>query len=108
ALVTWDFGGNDFLEVAYTVEACEAAGIKTVLMTVEQERPGNPGSFLYMPVAADAIVSTGGLTVREAPTPARVIGFEDGLVPSHAVSAGELIRPIFGRYDFYGLRHRGR
>ena len=108
ALVTWDYGGNDFLEVAYTVEACEAAGIETVLMTVEQERPGNPGSFLYMPAAADTIVSTGGLTVLEAPTPARVIGFEDGLVPSHAVTAGELIRPVFGEYDFYGLRNRGR
>ena len=108
AVVTWDYGGNDFLEVAYTIEACEAAGIKTVFMTVEQERPGNPGSFLFMPSSADAIVSTGGLTVLETPPPARVIGFDDGLVPAQAVTAGDLIRPIFGEYDFYGLRQRGR
>lgn len=108
ALVTWDYGGNDFLEVAYTVEACEEAGIKTVFMTVEQERPGNPGSFLFMPPAADAIVSTGGMTVRETAPPGRVIGFEDDLVPVHAVTAGDLIRPVFGEYDFYGLRNRGR
>ena len=108
ALVTWDYGGNDFLEVAYTVEACEALGIETVFMTVEQERPGNPGSFLFMPPSADAIVSTGGLTVTEAPVPERVVGFEDGLVPGYAVTAGERIRPIFGEYDFYGLRNRGR
>jgi glycine reductase len=108
ALVTWDYGGNDFLEVAYTIEACEAAGIKTVFMTVEQERPGNPGSFLFMPSSADAIVSTGGVTVLETPPPARIIGFEDDLVPSDAVTVGDVIRPIFGEYDFYGLRHRGR
>jgi glycine reductase len=108
ALVTWDYGGNDFLEVAYTIEACEALGIKTVLMTVDQERPGDPGSFLFMPSAAEAIVTTGGLTVTDAPEPERVIGFEDGLVATHMVAAGERIRPIFGQYDFYGLRNRGR
>jgi hypothetical protein len=108
ALVTWDYGGNDFLEVAYTVEACQAAGIETVLMTVEQERPGNPGSFLFTPPSADAIVSTGGITVLETAPPSRVIGFEDDLVPVHAVTAGEVIRPIFGEYDFYGLRNQGR
>ena len=108
ALVTWDFGGNDFLEVAYTVEACEALGIRTVFMTVEQERPGNPGSFLFMPPSADAIVSTGELTVTEAPAPQRVIGCEDSHMPGHAVTAGGRIRPIFGEYDFYGLRYRGR
>jgi hypothetical protein len=108
ALVTWDYGGNDFLEVAHTIEACEAAGIRTVFMTVEQERPGEPGSFLFMPRSADAIVSTGGMTVREAPVPARIIGFEDGRVPAAAVAAGDLTRPVFGEYDFVGLRARSR
>ncbi len=108
AIVTWDYGGNDFLEVAYTIEACEAAGIKTVWVTVEQEKAGNPGSLLFTPAAADAAVSTGGLLLREAITPSRVIGFDDGRLPAGVVAEGDLVRSVFGEFDFYGLRNRSR
>lgn len=108
AIVTWDYGGNDFLEVAYTIEACEAAGIKTVWVTVEQEKAGNPGSLLFMPPTADAVVSTGGLLLRDVPPPGRVVGFDDGALPPGVVAEGDQIRSVFGEFDFYGLRNRSR
>ena len=43
AVVTWDAGGNDFMEVARVVQACERAGIDTVLLTGEED-PEQRGS----------------------------------------------------------------
>ncbi len=58
AVVSWDAGGNDFMEVIRTVQACEKIGINTVFLTTE-EHP-DTGSPLLEPLPeAQAVVSTG-------------------------------------------------
>lgn len=58
-VVTWDSGGNDFMEVIRTVQACEKRGVRTVLLTYE-ESPDTGGPPLLEPLSeADAIVTTG-------------------------------------------------
>lgn len=58
AVITWDAGGNDFMEVIRTVQACEREGIKAVFLTTE-EHP-DTGSPLLEPLPeARAVVSTG-------------------------------------------------
>ena len=58
-VVTWDAGGNEFLEVAHIVRTCERRGIKTVFMLCEETSEGGaPPLFAPLP-EADAIVSTG-------------------------------------------------
>ena len=48
ALVTWDAGGNEFIEVIRTVQACERSGIKTVLSNQRRrphgQRPNDVGA----------------------------------------------------------------
>jgi sarcosine reductase len=59
AVISWDAGGNDFMEVARTVQACERAGVRTVLMTGEED-PDSGGPALLEPLAEmSAVVSTG-------------------------------------------------
>jgi glycine reductase len=58
AIVTSDSGGNDYMEVIRTVQACEHRGIETVFMT--REEPVTSGVPILEPaVEADAIISTG-------------------------------------------------
>ncbi len=58
AVITWDAGGNDFMEVIRTVQACEKMGVNTVFLTTE-EHP-DTGSPLLEPLPeARAIVTTG-------------------------------------------------
>jgi sarcosine reductase len=59
ALVTWDAGGNEFIEVVHTVRACERLGIKTVFLTSEDSAEGGAPSVLKPVPEADAIVTTG-------------------------------------------------
>jgi Glycine/sarcosine/betaine reductase component B subunits len=40
AIISYDAGSNDFMEVMQTVQACERLGIKTVLLTAES--PNQP------------------------------------------------------------------
>ena len=104
ALVTWDYGGNDNVEVAYTLEACEALGIKTVFLTHEQgPPPTSAGTMIFLPAAADAVVSTGTLLLTEVTKPARIIGFDDGRGPLDFAVSGT--REVFGVDDRYGLRN---
>ena len=78
AIITYDAGGNDFMEVIRTVQACEQEGIKTVFMTGEED-PSTGGPPLLEPLPeARAIVSTGtglrGNTSEPLPEVERVIG----------------------------------
>jgi glycine reductase complex component B subunit alpha and beta len=78
AIITYDAGGNDFIEVIHTVRACERIGIKTVLLTTETP-PEAEGPPLLEPLPeAVAIVSTGigrpGLGPLALAAPARVLG----------------------------------
>jgi glycine reductase len=79
AVVSWDSGGNDFMEVIRTIEACENVGVNTVFLT-QEESPSSGGPPLLEPLKeADAIVTTGfhgpaGGVATEISSPDRVIG----------------------------------
>lgn len=80
ALVTWDAGGNEFIEVVHTVRACERLGIRTVFLTSEDSAEGGAPSMLKPVPEADAIVTTGFfnaslLDLGLMPPVARVIGY---------------------------------
>ena len=79
AVVTWDAGGNEFIEVVRSIQACERLGIKTVFLTSEDDATDGVPTMLEPLPEADAIVSTSffknvTLAVPEAPAVARVIG----------------------------------
>jgi sarcosine reductase len=76
ALVTWIGGGNAFVDVMFTVRACERAGIKTTLVTYENGgKEGKDSPVLFYLPEADAVVSTGALDrVLELPAVERVVG----------------------------------
>ena len=57
AIIAWDAGGNEFMEVIHTVRACERIGIKAVLLTVEDEPTGGAPTLLEPLPEADAVVS---------------------------------------------------
>ncbi len=80
AVVTWDAGGNEFIEVVHTVRACERLGIKTVFLTSEDSPEGGAPSLLKPLPEADAIVTTGFfnaslLDLGPMPAVERVIGY---------------------------------
>lgn len=129
ALVTWNHGGNDLVEVMLTIQELERAGIRTVFLTIESDikvvrlRPelAETGSdeppLLFSVPEADAIVSTGTLAPGE-PLPAvrRVVGgteitFDQERPDVRTPAAGPLdlealsgaYSPIFGHFDNYGL-----
>jgi glycine reductase len=111
AVVTWDAGGNDFMETIRTVQACEKIGIKTVFLTGE-ESPESGGPPLLEPLPeADAIVSTGfgGHANRSRaplPTVERIVGFdtiaENIMLPKEQVPARSGLQYFRGR-DIYGF-----
>ena len=79
AVVTWDAGGNEFIEVMRSIQACERLGIKTIFLTSEDDATDGAPTMLEPLPEADAIVSTGffkntTLGVADAPAVARVIG----------------------------------
>ncbi len=75
-LVTWIGGGNAFVDVMFTIRACERNGIKTALVTYENGgKEGKDSAVLFYLPEADAVVSTGSLD-RPVDLPAmdKVIG----------------------------------
>jgi glycine reductase complex component B subunit alpha and beta len=91
AVVTWDAGGNEFIEVVRSIQACERLGIKTVFLTSEDDATDGAPTMLEPLPEADAIVSTSffknvTLAVPEAPAVSRVIG-----VPTKIVRRGSTI-----------------
>ena len=61
-LITWIGGGNAFVDVMFTVRACEQIGVKTTLATYENGgKQGTDSAVLFYLSEADAIVSTGSL-----------------------------------------------
>jgi glycine reductase len=75
-LVTWIGGGNAFVDVMFTIRACEQRGIKTTLVTYENGgKEGKDSPVLFYVSEADAIVSTGSLDrPLDLPAVDRVIG----------------------------------
>jgi glycine reductase len=79
AVVTWDAGGNEFIEVVRSIQACERLGIKTVFLTSEDDATDGAPTMLEPLAEADAIVSTSffknaTLGITEVPPVQRVIG----------------------------------
>jgi glycine reductase complex component B subunit alpha and beta len=75
-LVTWIGGGNAFVDVMFTLRACERSGIKTTLVTYENGgKEGKDSPVLFYLPEADAVVSTGSLDrPLDLPAMERVIG----------------------------------
>jgi glycine reductase len=129
ALVTWNHGGNDLIEVMLTIQGLERAGVKSVFLTIESDikvvrmRPevtetgADEPPLLFSVPEADAIVSTGTLAPADAlPAVGRVVGgthlvFDqerpDVRTPAHGPLDLETLSgaysPIFGHFDNYGL-----
>lgn len=117
ALVTWDAGGNEYIEVVHTVRACERLGIKTVFLTSEDNPEGGAPSLLKPVPEADAIVTTGFfnaslLDLGLMPPVERVIGYgtkgagsaEDAtLLMRGDVDAKGAIPPPWRYDDHYGF-----
>jgi glycine reductase len=76
ALVTWIGGGNAFVDVMFTVRACERLGVKTTLVTYENGgKEGKDSPVLFYLAEADAVVSTGALDrPLQLPAMEKVIG----------------------------------
>jgi sarcosine reductase len=76
ALVTWIGGGNAFVDVMLTMQACERRGIKTTLVTYEHGgKDGRDSPLLFYVSEADAIVTTGSLDrAVQLPAVEKVIG----------------------------------
>jgi glycine reductase len=83
ALVTWNHGGNDLIEVMLTIQELERAGIKTVFLTIESdikvvrlvpalaETGADEPPLLFSVPEATAIVSTGTLAPADPLPPWR-------------------------------------
>ena len=76
ALVTWIGGGNAFVDVMFTLRACERQGIKATLVTYENGgKFGTDSPVLFNVAEADAAISTGTLDRPiELPAMDKVIG----------------------------------
>ncbi|MDR7542626.1 MAG: glycine/sarcosine/betaine reductase component B subunit [Armatimonadota bacterium] len=129
ALVTWNHGGNDLIEVMLTIQGLERAGIKTVFLTIESDikivrlRPelaetgAEEPPLLFSVPEANAIVSTGTLAPTEVlPAVQRVVGGTELVldqerpevrVPANGPLDLEVLSgaysPIFGHFDNYGI-----
>ncbi len=129
ALVTWNHGGNDLIEVMLTIQELERAGIKTTFLTIESdikvvrlvpalaETGSDEPPLLFSVPEANAIVSTGTLAPADPlPAMARVVGgqelvFDQERPEVRMPAAGPLdlealsgaYSPIFGHFDNYGL-----
>jgi glycine reductase len=120
ALVTWDAGGNEFIEVVRTIQACERLGIKTVFLTSEDDATEGAPTMLEPLPEADAIVSTSffkntTLGVPDGPPVKRVIGLKTKVVKGdqrEGIGGGrDAVVPTSGRLpppwrydDHYGFR----
>lgn len=117
AVVTWDAGGNEFIEVIHTVRACERRGIKTVFLTSEDSPEGGAPTLLEPCPEADAIVtsgffSTSVMNLGLLPPVQRIIGnpvkvrgsMRDGAIPEAGAASTAAALPPPGRYDdHYGF-----
>ncbi len=113
-LITWLGGGNAFVDVMLTIQACEERGIKTVLVTYElggKDRIDSP--LLYYVRQADAVVSIGSRDPwLELPAPEKVLGPYDEirvlsypgapLVPAHGSLSFDSRDLIIGGVDIWG------
>jgi glycine reductase complex component B subunit alpha and beta len=113
-LVTWIGGGNAFVDVMFTIRACERRGIKTSLVTYENGgKEGKDSPVLFYVSEADAVVSTGSLDrTLDLPAMAKVIGPYEQIkifpfpgaapVPAQGALALEARDVLIGGADIWG------
>jgi glycine reductase complex component B subunit alpha and beta len=116
-LVTWIGGGNAFVDVMFTVRACERAGIKTTLVTYENGgKEGKDSPVLFYLTEADAVTSTGALDrPLQLPAMETVIGPYDEIkifpfpgaapVPARGTLALEARDVMIGGADIWGQKN---
>ncbi len=115
ALVTWLGGGNAFVDVMLTIQACERRGIKTVLVGYESGVKGGDAPLLYYVPEASGVVITGSRnTPIELPAADRVIGAYDTIqilnypgapvVHGHDPVALDARDMIIGGVDIWGTQ----
>ena len=113
AIITTNIRGRRFVDTVLGIQACERAGIRTTLITEEEDdENGTAPPLLVFTPEMEAIVSTGAGAVGPFPAVERVLGVSDGDGEVGAW-AGEL-PAIAGRYgafhlqDFYGFGNQSR
>ena len=111
AIVTTNIRGRRFVDTVLGIQACERAGIRTTLITEEEDdENGTAPPLLVFTPEMEAIVSTGAGAVGPFPAVERVLGVSNGDVGAWA---GDL-PAIAGRYgafhlqDFYGFGNQSR
>ena len=116
ALVTWVGGGNAFIDVMLTLQACEQSGIKTVLVGYESGvKGGVDAPLLYYVPEADAVVSTGNRNSPiELPEAERVVGAYEEIqilnypgapvVPARGRVKLDALDMIVGGADIWGMQ----
>ena len=115
ALVTWLGGGNAFVDVMLTIQACEQRGIKTVLVGYESGVKGGDAPLLYYVPEASAVVSTGSRNSPiELPAPNRVIGAYENIqilnypgapvVPAQDPVTLDAWDMVIGGVDIWGMQ----
>ena len=111
AVITWDAGGNEFIEVVRTIQAMERSGIKTVFLTSEDDATGGVSTLLEPLPEADAIVSTSyfktaTLELPDVPEVKRVIGAQSKAINPNRdefVPTSSRMRPPPRYDDHYGF-----
>jgi glycine reductase len=111
AVVTWDAGGNEFIEIIRTVQACERLGVKTVFLTSEDSSEGGVSTMLEPAPEADAIVSTGFqfsplMGIEELPAVERVIGLKEkvtGRLRDQVIPTASSMPAPYRYDDHYGF-----
>jgi len=118
ALVSWLGSGNAFVDVMLTVQACERAGIKTVLVTYEYGgKDGVDSPLLYYVPEANAVISTGSRDRwLELPSPDRAVGPNESiqiltypgspLIPAQSLLTLDAREMIIGGVDIWGRGYR--
>jgi len=116
ALVTWVGGGNAFIDVMLTMQACEQRGIKTVLVGYESGvKSGVDAPLLYYVPEADAVVSTGNRNSPiELPEAERVVGAYEEIqilnypgapvIPARGRVKLDALDMIVGGADIWGMQ----
>jgi glycine reductase len=111
AIITTNVRGRRFVDTVLGIQACERAGIRTTLMTDEEDDENGtaPPLLVYTP-EMEAIVSTGAGAVGPFPAVERVLGARNGETEAWS---GKL-PDIAGRYgashlqDYYGYGRQSR
>lgn len=110
-IITTNIRGRRFVDTVLGIQACEQAGIRTTLITEEEDdEDGNAPPVLVYTPEMEAIVSTGAGAAGPFPPVERVLGARNG---ETGIWAGQLPN-IVGRYgathmkDYYGYGRQGR